>query len=37
MTGQQHEVEPVGNLVNAIFDGDTGHDGSSWKRTLSGI
>jgi hypothetical protein len=25
MTGEKHEFKPVFDLVDAIFDGDTGH------------
>ena len=28
VAGQQHELEPVVDLVDAIFDGDTSHRGA---------
>src|SRR4051812_1611834 len=35
MAGQQHQLEPVVDLVDAIFNGDTGHGPSLLARGFS--
>jgi hypothetical protein len=36
MAREQNEVEAIFDLVDAIFDGNTGHSRSSWRGSCGG-